>query len=220
MSTNDNQGYLYLLQPRVLIGVHNDSGDERFKIGRGQTIDRPLHGYRKGTEIICVIKVNDYRNFESILKKEFNKKFKCVAGCEFFEGDRSEIIRTFLQCILDNEDYESDIEYGSESDIEYESDIESEPETEPDFFEDLVNDNIDIPAKSFIPPFLYKKSRICNGIRANTLYNIYVDYCATHNICLLRKRMFFNSAGKFISKIRTRCRVERNVIVVYTIKYS
>jgi len=220
MSTNEKQGYLYLLQPCELIGVSNENGDERFKIGRGQTIDRPLHGYRKGTEIISLIKVNDYKNFESILIKEFHNKFKCIAGCEFFEGNRSKIIRAFLQCILDNEEYESEYEYESESESESEPDPEpeTEPETVHDFFEDLENDKIDIPVKYFIPPFLHKNIKIYTGFRANALYSLYSDYCATHNTCLLTKRMFFNSAGKYLSK--TRAKINGKTVLVYQINYS
>ncbi len=42
---------------------------------------------------------------EDIIKKEFNKKFKLIAGKEYFEGNKKEMLNTFNNYNFNNLKY-------------------------------------------------------------------------------------------------------------------
>jgi hypothetical protein len=80
---------IYLIQPKEYI----DKKQNIYKIGmtRRYVNDR-LAQYEKGSNPIFTRNVDNAREVEKILLKEFNAKFKCVKGREYFEGNCSEMI--------------------------------------------------------------------------------------------------------------------------------
>lgn len=118
-------GYVYLIQPCELVGIKNNNGDERFKIGRGADIKRPINGYKKNSHIFAIVYTKNIVKKEQRIKQRFNEKFKLIAGKEFFEGKRAIIRKTFLLCCLDeesDESEESDDDESEESDDEIDED--------------------------------------------------------------------------------------------------
>jgi hypothetical protein len=92
----DNKGMVYLIQPAELIGTN------RYKIGRSGKNDllRCINGYKKGSRIIRTAECNNPPIVELEIKKAFNKKFKLIAGKEYFEGNEEEIIKEFNDIVL------------------------------------------------------------------------------------------------------------------------
>ena len=73
-------GIIYLIQPTKLIGTN------RFKIGcSGNTsLDRCRHGYKKGSRYICIMECVKPFALEKNIIKDFNDKFKLIAGNEYY----------------------------------------------------------------------------------------------------------------------------------------
>jgi len=86
-----NRGIIYLIQPEELIGTN------RYKIGcsKTPTLDRVNNGYKKGSRYLYIGECENPHKIEKNIKKEFNKKFKLIAGYEYFEGDENEIMDCF-----------------------------------------------------------------------------------------------------------------------------
>ena len=90
-------GIIYLIQPAELVGTN------RYKIGCSakNTLERIL-SYKKGTRVLSVNYSNDYSKIEKILIEEFNKKFKLIAGREYFEGNEKDIYKLFIEIVYEN----------------------------------------------------------------------------------------------------------------------
>jgi len=112
-------GIIYLLQPVELIGT------SRYKIGCSSkpSLDRCIDGYKNGSPFFFAFQCNDPLKLEEIIKKEFNKKFKLIGGCEYFEGNEDDIKNTFLKLYLDYINYGKNTE-----DIVIEKNKNEEPE--------------------------------------------------------------------------------------------
>ena len=95
-----NSGIIYLVQPAELVGT------ERFKVGmsKSPTLDRIKNGYRNGTRYLYIMEIKGLDNLkfmESKIKQIFKKKFKLIAGTEYFEGDEISIKTAFIKRVLD-----------------------------------------------------------------------------------------------------------------------
>lgn len=87
---------IYIVQPAELIGT------KRYKIGRSSQPDltRCKKGYKKGTDFICVMSCIESELLENKIKECFNKKFKLIAGREYYEGNENSMINEFLLLVL------------------------------------------------------------------------------------------------------------------------
>ena len=85
-------GIIYLIQPKELIGTN------RYKIGCSKKDDnsRLKNGYKKGSDIIQIFETNIPNKIENIIINVFKIKFNIIAGNEYFEGNRDDIINTFI----------------------------------------------------------------------------------------------------------------------------
>jgi hypothetical protein len=85
-------GIIYLIQPKELIGTN------RYKIGCSKKDDnsRLKTGYKKGSDIIQIFETNIPNKIENIIINIFKIKFNIIAGNEYFEGNRDDIINTFI----------------------------------------------------------------------------------------------------------------------------
>jgi len=90
-------GIIYLIQPAELVGTN------RYKIGCSakNTLERIL-SYKKGTRVLSINYSDDYSKIEKILIEEFNKKFKLIAGKEYFEGNEKDIYKLFIEIVYEN----------------------------------------------------------------------------------------------------------------------
>ena len=91
------KGIIYLIQPCELLETNH------YKIGCSvkQGLNRIKNGYKRGTKILHVAECKNPFELEGIIKKEFNKKFKLIAGNEFYRGNEKSIIFEFKK-IIDN----------------------------------------------------------------------------------------------------------------------
>ena len=90
-----NKGIIYLIQPAELIGTN------RYKIGMSNKpdLERCKNGYKKGSRYLCIMECNNPLEIEKNIKNEFTKKFKLIAGNEYFEGIENDIINIFLEIV-------------------------------------------------------------------------------------------------------------------------
>ena len=93
-----NTGIIYLIQPAELVGTN------RYKIGMSNCpdLDRCKNGYLKGSRYICIMECNSSLEIEKNIKDEFSKKFKLIAGKEYFEGNEQDILFSFVNIIFKN----------------------------------------------------------------------------------------------------------------------
>jgi hypothetical protein len=91
-------GIIYLIQPAELVGTN------RFKIGcSGNTsLDRCRHGYKKGSRYICIMECVKPFALEKNIIKDFNEKFKLIAGKEYYEGNELSMITLFHKNVMDH----------------------------------------------------------------------------------------------------------------------
>jgi hypothetical protein len=96
ITQHPHSGILYLVQPAELIGT------QRFKIGCSQQhkLYRLTNGYKIGTKYLCIMESPHVRKIEHEIKSIFNHKFILIAGTEYFEGDQSLMLKTFIEHIL------------------------------------------------------------------------------------------------------------------------
>lgn len=87
-------GLLYLIQPVELCGTN------RYKIGCSSknTLERVL-SYKKGSRYLITITTEMYKEIEQILIEQFNNKFICIGGREYFEGNENDMFNIFLDII-------------------------------------------------------------------------------------------------------------------------
>jgi uncharacterized C2H2 Zn-finger protein len=92
-----NKGIVYLIQPGELVDTC------RYKIGCSQNIKlkRLTTGYKSGTRYILIMECENPFEVEKNIKNIFNKKFKLIAGHEYFEGDEKIMKDCFIQ-IMNN----------------------------------------------------------------------------------------------------------------------
>lgn len=92
---NTEQGFVYLVQPAILIGTN------RFKIGCSKDLSlNRLKGYLNGAKYLCIFKVKSPFVAEKLIKNTFNLQYTPFAGCEYYEGDEKEITLLFLKSII------------------------------------------------------------------------------------------------------------------------
>lgn len=93
-----NTGIIYLIQPAELVGTN------RYKIGMSNCpdLDRCKNGYLKGSRYICIMECNSPLEIEKNIKDEFSKKFKLIAGKEYYEGNEQDILFSFVNIIFKN----------------------------------------------------------------------------------------------------------------------
>lgn len=89
-------GINYLIQPVELLGT------DRYKIGTSSSLDgkRVIKGYNNNTDIICILKSNNHRETEYIIKNKFSELYELVGGNETFKGDIINMTKTFIEIIL------------------------------------------------------------------------------------------------------------------------
>jgi hypothetical protein len=82
----DNKGIIYLVQPSVLFNTN------RYKIGYSArcNLDR-INSYGRNVTVFFINSCDNPIIYETIIKEEFNKKFKLISGKEYFEGDVNEM---------------------------------------------------------------------------------------------------------------------------------
>lgn len=87
---------LYFIQPCLIIGTN------RYKIGMSKTNDLTrVKSYHKGTRYIFLCECINAKEVESILIKEFKKKYKLIAGNEYYEiKDENEALELFIEIFL------------------------------------------------------------------------------------------------------------------------
>lgn len=88
-------GTIYFVQPAELVGTN------RFKIGCSSKNDlkRCKNGYKKGTRFLIIMECAEPFVLEQELKKAFNTKFTLLAGKEYFQGNESDMQKTFLEVV-------------------------------------------------------------------------------------------------------------------------
>jgi hypothetical protein len=93
-----NKGIIYLIQPAELIGTN------RYKIGMSNNpdLDRCKNGYLKGSRYICIMECINPLEIEKYIRDEFTKKFKLIAGKEYFEGIENDMLYLFVNIIFKN----------------------------------------------------------------------------------------------------------------------
>jgi hypothetical protein len=89
------KGIIYLIQPAELVGT------ERYKIGCSSktSLERCQNGYKKGSRFLNIMECSDPFGLEKRLKDTFGRRFRLVAGKEYFEGDEEEIKREFYNVV-------------------------------------------------------------------------------------------------------------------------
>lgn len=84
------KGIIYLVQPAELIGTN------RYKPGFSNSPSlKRFSGYKNGTRYLRVAETTDPKNLETKILDEFRKKFKLIAGNEYFEGNEIGILNLF-----------------------------------------------------------------------------------------------------------------------------
>ena len=121
-----NKGIIYLIQPAELVGT------QRYKPGfsNSPTLKRFL-GYKNGTRYLRIAEAIEAKKLETKILDEFRKKFKLIAGNEYFEGDEIAMIDMFDQEVRKHRN-----EYGRNP-----NDIEKELETLNEINLDLILDD-------------------------------------------------------------------------------
>ena len=87
-------GIVYLIQPEELLLTN------RYKIGcSGKGNLSRLSAYKKNSRYLCVIECIYPYALENQIKEKFTKKYKLIAGKEFFEGLENEIFNDFINIV-------------------------------------------------------------------------------------------------------------------------
>lgn len=80
VETSTENGIVYLIQPKELICT------KKYKVGCSSKSDLSrCKSYRKGSRYLIIMECKYPIKVESEIIKNFNKKFKLIAGKEFFE---------------------------------------------------------------------------------------------------------------------------------------
>lgn len=89
-------GIIYLVQPCELVGT------DRYKIGMSnQTSLNRLKSYKNGSRYLCFFEVPHPYKVEKLIKYEFNKHYKLIAGREYFQSDNEkDMIQLFIKTVF------------------------------------------------------------------------------------------------------------------------
>lgn len=88
-------GILYLVQPAILLNT------DRYKIGRSSKGDLSrVRSYGNKTRYLCIMEIDNDIYVERLLINHFNKKYKLIAGHEYFEGDENSMLNTFIDVVM------------------------------------------------------------------------------------------------------------------------
>lgn len=87
-----NKGIIYLTQPSELVGTN------RYKIciSKSPNLDR----CKNDSRYLCIMECDEPLKLKKNIKEQFNKKFKLIAGNEYFEGDEIDMLITFGNLVL------------------------------------------------------------------------------------------------------------------------
>lgn len=98
------KGMIYLIQPVELVGT------KRYKVGLSNepTLDRCRKGYKNGSRYLLIMECDDSLRLENTIKREFKKKYKLIAGSEYFEGNEREMLRDFVKMVMDHKFIDND----------------------------------------------------------------------------------------------------------------
>jgi len=93
-----DKGIVYLIQPAELIGSN------KYKVGYSgkNKLDRCSKGYKNNSDFIQICTCIAPYQLETKIIKQFNKKFKLIAGNEFFEGDETEMTDEFNRIVKEH----------------------------------------------------------------------------------------------------------------------
>lgn len=97
---------IYLVQPAELVGTN------RYKFGcsKKTSLDRVKKGYKIGTRYLHIAECEEPHKTEGKIKEIFNKKFKLIAGNEYYEGDELIMKTEFINLIMkEQETYKENI---------------------------------------------------------------------------------------------------------------
>jgi hypothetical protein len=108
-----DKGIIYFLQPCELVGTY------RYKIGCSKicNLNRCQTGYRKGTRYLCIMECINPLELERNIKNLFNKKFKIIAGNEYFEGDEKIMLKLFIEIVMKNQELSGKINIGQNTEV-------------------------------------------------------------------------------------------------------
>jgi hypothetical protein len=96
---------------------HYDENCYKIGTSSSETIKR-ICDYKKGTQIICILKSNNSLETEKIIKRKFNSSFVLTSGSEYFSGDEYEMMKLFIEIIMDyNKDHISLIDNTKNTDL-------------------------------------------------------------------------------------------------------
>lgn len=107
------KGIIYLIQPAELVGTN------RYKIGlsKDPTLDRCKKGYKNGSRYLLIMECDNPLILEDIIKREFRKKYKLIAGREYFEGDETNMTNDFIKLFAFHQEQDNEITNNVNSDI-------------------------------------------------------------------------------------------------------
>jgi len=124
-------GIVYLIQPAELIGTN------RYKIGcsNDTRLKRLTNGYKIGTSYNIIMECKKPFKMEKQLINLFINKYKLIAGREYFEGNKKEMISTFYNTVSESNDSEIN------KDEINEDEINEDESNEDEINEDEINED-------------------------------------------------------------------------------
>lgn len=98
-------GYVYLVQPVVLVGTN------RYKIGMSDLSDLSrLKVYGCGTRYLCILECKDARDVERKLIELFDMEYKLIGGREYYEvKDELKMVNLFVDTVMSHKNTQPDI---------------------------------------------------------------------------------------------------------------
>ena len=98
--------YVYLIQPAVLVGTN------RYKAGMSKLSNLSrLKAYMRGTRHLWICECDDALVLERKIMKEFNSRYRRIAGNEYFEVDcEMTMIQLFVDIVMKHKSGETDPE--------------------------------------------------------------------------------------------------------------
>ena len=146
-----NKGIIYLVQPVELVGT------QRYKPGFSNSPNlKGLNRYKKGVRYLRIAEVDEAKKLKTKILNEFKKRFKLIAGNEYFEGDEIAIIDVFdeevrkhrNECNRNSNDIEKELEPLNEFNLDLILDgtIKNQQHHIPEKFEN----NIDVQSAGWV----------------------------------------------------------------------
>lgn len=93
--------YIYLIREREFIRLN----EYTYKVGKtGQTPNKRMGGYPKGSEVLLYTYVDNHDTIETIILDKFKITYtqKREYGTEYFYGDKNQMIKTIMDIIFEN----------------------------------------------------------------------------------------------------------------------